>query len=207
MAETLYFTLPAPVAGEALANKVLWFQSLDGETWDPTPIDEILVASLSIDGVSGKYMWASTLANPAKWHNIVTQSSGGYNSLHGTIVPPRAYQTVSKREINNYGAGMIDSEGKPMAGAKIMFQLVRNSIPHDAIDAIGKQTIVSSVITTTTNDNGEFAVQLWPTSRALASVKYRCWSKAPGISPIEGILPAGDYTPVKFADFAAGTLI
>ncbi len=196
MAEVLLFEIPALIAGEAAAVSVLWHQSVDGITWDVTPVDTILIANLTI--VSGKYRWASALADPAKYHQLKTQSANGQVAEHGAVVPPRSLQSV-RREINNIGQPLIDSEGRPLANVKITFRLVKGGAPADVFDATSKERHSSTPTETVTNANGEFTVRLWPTSRGPAGLKYRCEVYLPRVRPYDFTLPAGDGSAVKWS--------
>lgn len=89
MAETLLFSIPAPGAGEEAATTVRWYQSIDGAAWG-TAVDSIAVADLPVDALAGKYVWASALADPAKYHQLKTESAGGVQSTFGAILPPRS---------------------------------------------------------------------------------------------------------------------
>lgn len=90
MAEIVLFNIPAPGVGETVANKVYWFQSLNGQMWDAIAIDNILVSALPVDALTGKYRWSSALADPLKYHMLKTESASGVLGAGGMVVPPRA---------------------------------------------------------------------------------------------------------------------
>lgn len=88
MAETLVFNIPTPAATEATPVSVYWYQSTDGYTWGAA-VDNSLIADLTIDPVSDKYVWESAVAAPDKYHQVKTKSASGIYSSFGAIIPPR----------------------------------------------------------------------------------------------------------------------
>lgn len=201
MAETILFNVADPTADEVPANTVDWYQSPDGETWGATPVDTIAIADLPI-GTDGRYAWTSELADPTFYHLLKTRSALGVVSSHGVVVAPSKYNTVAKREINNYGQPLVDPEGKPIEGVKITFRLWRATGPDAATDRITGETITSVDVSTDTDANGEFAIQLWPTDRCATARYYLCTTRLTGIAPFLAPLPAGD-TPLLFSAMRA----
>lgn len=199
MAETLVFSIPAPAAGETPAVEVNWFQSTDGETWGASPVDTVLVADLPQDPETLKYTWASALADPTKWHLLKTESGSGVMGIHGTVVPPRGYMPIVRREVNNYGQPLVDSEGTPLVGVRIEFRLMKNNLPMDGEDTTTKERIVSQPIVTTTDVNGEFTVSLWPTDRGATGLQYRCIIRCGSQRAYYFALAAGDFSAVKLS--------
>lgn len=174
MAETLLFSIPAPLAGEAAAYQVLWYQSTDGSTWGAIPVDTVLVSALPYNAVTLKYTWASALADVTKWHFLKTKTASGVIAEHGTIVPPRGYIPIVQREVNNYGQPLTDESGKPLVGVRIEFRLTKDSLPMDGKDTTTLARIISQPILAVTDAKGEFTVSLWPTDRGIAGLQYRC---------------------------------
>lgn len=197
MAEIIFFNIPAPTIGEDAAVKVYWFQSIDGDTWDTEAVDSILVANLPIDTDTGKYRWDSSLVDPDKHHLLKTESVTGVMSSYGVVTPPRAYQPIVRREINNYGQPLVDFEGQPQEGVKIRFRLIKNGIPVDVFDTTTRERIMSAGKHAKTNVNGEFSIQLWPTDRGPTGLKYLC--HVAGGSSFEFSLPSGLMTAVKWS--------
>jgi len=88
MSETLLFLIPPPDAFQDPATIVHWYQSTDGNTWG-TVIDTVAVSILLVDTATGKLKWTSALADPAKYHQLKTESSAGIVSSFGAILPPK----------------------------------------------------------------------------------------------------------------------
>lgn len=88
MAETILFEISPVSEGFDEVYDVLWYQSTDGELWDTTPIDTILFSSLTIDTDTGKYIWASSLADETKYHQIRTRTLEGVESVDYIVLPP-----------------------------------------------------------------------------------------------------------------------
>lgn len=197
MAETILFNIAEPTASEAPASTVEWYQSPDGETWGITPVDTIAIADLTT-GTDGRYAWTSALADATQYHLLKTRSALGVLSSHGVMVPPSKYNTVAKREINNYGQPLVDPEGKPIAGVRIVFRLWRATGPDSATDKTTGETIASVDVVTETDENGEFAVQLWPTDRSASARYYLCTTRFAGVTPFLAPLPEAD-TPLLFS--------
>lgn len=88
MAETILFSAPTPAPGQESIYQVVWYQSVDGETWG-TYIDIAVLTTLPIDPASGKYVWTSSLVDPTLYHQIRTVDMIGVESTKGFILPPR----------------------------------------------------------------------------------------------------------------------
>jgi len=199
MAETIYFAIPPTGQNEVEAVKIYWSQGSDGETWGD-PIAESLLSALPYDALSGQYSWTVAAADPAQYHLLTTESATGVKSTHGAVLPPRSFNTVTRREVNNIGEPIISPEGQPQEDVKIKFLLTKDGLSMNGKDAETGETIASQEITTKTNKNGEFSVWLWPTDRASTTMQYRC--TAPGIKPFFFSLESGD-TAVKFSTLQA----
>jgi hypothetical protein len=87
MGETILFSIPSQVDMQPVFM-VLWYQSVDGKIWDAVPVDTTLLSALYVD-LAGKYTWASILADPTKYHKIVTESADGTINPFGFILTPR----------------------------------------------------------------------------------------------------------------------
>lgn len=101
MALEIKFNIPSPVAGQEPAFRVIWYQSNDGQVWDPAPIVSELVSALPLD-TEGKYVWYSAVPSSARWSMIKTEDQYGVESGTGAIFPPDVLAT------SNYGASKIE---------------------------------------------------------------------------------------------------
>ena len=112
--------------------------------------------------------------------------------------------TLVTRTISNAGAPLVSPAGALLANALITFTLVNTiGLPANAIDAISLQDVASIPITTTTDAQGEFAVALWPTSRADRPVRYRVVVDHPGVTPFTAPLADG-VTDLSWVAFMLG---
>lgn len=89
MAETLLFALLPLAVNEDPAVSVHWYQSVDGLSWGDVAVDTAAIATLAYDNAKGKYIFPSTIADPAKYSQLKTESADGIFSPFGAIVPPR----------------------------------------------------------------------------------------------------------------------
>lgn len=199
MAEKLLIALAAPAPGETAAISILWFQSIDGETWDIEPVDSVLVADLPIDEATGKLLWDSVLADPAKYHQLKTVSAGGDIAEHGLVIPPQSYQAIVRREVNNYNQPLTNGEGKVAANVRITFRPVKGGRPAQVADTDTGEMILPSPIATFTDDKGEFSIYLWPTDRGPVGTKWRCEIALPRCKPFDVSLPEGDLSAIKLS--------
>jgi hypothetical protein len=93
MAETIVFSLPTPGAYEDPAYDMLWYQSVDGDIWNPVAVDTVLISSLPFSG--GLYTWDSLLADANLYHKIKSQTQAGVESSSAILLPPRASVAVN----------------------------------------------------------------------------------------------------------------
>lgn len=97
---------------------------------------------------------------------------------------------------------LVDESGAVMAGVTICFAIctARGKVV-DGWDVAAKQRIVPRYKEVVTDDNGEFEIDLWPTSRGI-NVYYRCSVPLSNVSNI--IAPLDESTtPVTWFDFMA----
>lgn len=120
MAETILFEIAAPENGKAPAHRVLWYQSNDGETWGEA-INSILLSECQVDPESGLYSWASSSADPTKYHTLRTESANGVINESGPALPPRYQFPVCEIYVE-----VKDLELQPVASVPFTF------IPREA---------------------------------------------------------------------------
>lgn len=173
MAEALIFHISPSGPGEEPAARVLWYQSDDGETWSSQPVDSIDVSDpvLQYDAETGSYRWESPLADPTKYHQLKTESASGIISTQSAVIPPRDYQPIVKREVDNFGQAFTDPEGKPRVGMKVTFTIVKDNVPVIVRDTETGEAI-GGTVTATTDIRGHLQTHLWPTDRGPAGLKY-----------------------------------
>jgi hypothetical protein len=89
------------------------------------------------------------------------------------------------RTLSNTGQPLVDASGAPAANINITFQLVdKYRRPVDTLDSVTAETVLSTPVIATTDAQGEFTVNLWPTSRASGDRAY--------------IVSVGDGSPESF---------
>jgi hypothetical protein len=93
LSETLIFKISPPSNGEEFPFYVDWFQSTDGVTWTNTPVDEVVLSTLLYDSSNQLYTWTSQLADPLKYHRLITKSQGGLLSLDWQTIAPRPIES------------------------------------------------------------------------------------------------------------------
>jgi hypothetical protein len=86
MAETLKFKLYPQAAYETPRSVIRWYQSLDGLTWDTTPVDTAVILSLPASGV--EYTWDSVLALADRFHMLKVVDINGVEADNGLTIPP-----------------------------------------------------------------------------------------------------------------------
>lgn len=111
MAESLLFDIPEPVMDEDPAVSIHWHQSTDGNLWEVTPVDTILVTDLPVDLTTGKYRWASTTADPAKYHQLRTVSAIGAINPNGLVVSPRVVKDLCEIYVDVRDFGLEPKPG------------------------------------------------------------------------------------------------
>ena len=85
----------------------------------------------------------------------------------------------AKRTITNKGfdppQSLFGNDGSPLANAAITFMLVdAERVPAATFDKGTWSLIVAKEVVIRTDANGEFSVDLWPTSRGKDEVFYLC---------------------------------
>ena len=109
-----------------------------------------------------------------------------------------------RRELNNFLQPIVDGDGDPVPNLQIIFRLVDSGYsPAGTFDSITSERIMPLKTTVITNAQGEFSVNLWPTSRGQEGRLWHCEIRWPGSNPelftaplVEGV------EPLKWADWA-----
>jgi hypothetical protein len=115
---------------------------------------------------------------------------------------------ATTRTLSNVGSPLMTPNGTPFADAKITFTLVGTpgSALGNVFDAISGERVAGQV-TTTTDANGQFTVQLWPNDRGATTTQYLCHVDALGIADFKASVPSGATTLTWVAFMAQGTVL
>ncbi len=141
MAETLLFDIPTPIANEEAVSLIHWWQSLDGNIWDAA-IDSIQVANLPTDVATGKKRWASLVADPAKFHQLRSESASGTVAITGEVIPPRTATVLCEiyADLRDFGLHPLSGVNFLLTPKTIsVFRMVISQIPNNTqTDSDGK---------------------------------------------------------------------
>jgi hypothetical protein len=84
------------------------------------------------------------------------------------------------RQINNYGQPIVGTDGLPVANLHILFRLTDAGYnPAGTFDVVSGERILPQTVEAITDANGEFAVDLWPTSRGQDARMWVCEERWP----------------------------
>lgn len=98
------------------------------------------------------------------------------------------------RTLSNEGAPLCAPDGTVLANVRVTFTLVDSvGEPTDAWDSETEERVVGSR-TTTTDNAGEFSVDLWPNSRGTSPTYYRCAIAHRDAQDISAAVAAGEST-------------
>lgn len=113
--------------------------------------------------------------------------------------------TLTTRTVTNAGAPLCKPDGTVLAGVGIRFTLIHatSRFRADAWDAVSNERVGCIDITVETDNNGEFEVDLWPTSRANVAVLYLCHVDYEGFRDFQAPLDAGG-TDLPWVELMAG---
>ena len=100
-------------------------------------------------------------------------------------------------------APLTDPSGAVLSGVAVTFSLVDSSMRPTAVwDSTTGELVVGS-LSVTTDMNGLFTINLWPTQRGNIPCQYLCKVNYPGIPPF--VFPVSDLaTPLSWVDAMAG---
>ena len=105
------------------------------------------------------------------------------------------------RTLTNTGQPLILPSGELIRHTRINFILSdNNGDPIDAWDSIDNSR-VNGKISTKTDNNGEFTVDLWPNDRGVNPSYYLCVTDHEDIPNLLGQIPEGDLSPYSWFDF------
>lgn len=111
------------------------------------------------------------------------------------------------RVLSNSSNPLLNPDGTPIVGVKVEFQLVdQTGKAIDVFDAISTEAIVGYV-TTNTDANGLFSVNLWPNDRGALTTQYLCTVSVPGFQSFQSSLPSGVGAYPWITFWANGTVI
>jgi hypothetical protein len=105
-------------------------------------------------------------------------------------------------QTEDHSQALCDEIGSPLAGLKVKFTLCDSvGEPIDAWDMITGARIAPKPLTVYTDDNGEFEIALWPTTRSRDRRYYKCIvPEITGIEPVTAPLIA-DPTSISWYDW------
>lgn len=96
---------------------------------------------------------------------------------------------LTTRAITNAGAPLCAPDGTLLPNTSILFELVNTTGARaDAWDAVTSERVGGDPITVTTDEAGEFSVDLWPNSRGDRITRYRCTVQHTGFRPFSGVV-------------------
>lgn len=101
--------------------------------------------------------------------------------------------SLKTRTITNKGEPLVNIEGQPLVNVKISFNLV-DAIGKctDVFDSITFERVSATKITTLTDENGEFSINLFPTERASSVCFYKCHVNSPHVQDFIASVADGD---------------
>jgi hypothetical protein len=107
------------------------------------------------------------------------------------------------RNINNIGQPFRNCNGELITNCVVSFTLVKGTRnrPTSTFDFITKERVLCIPALTKTNNNGEFSIDLWPTSRGLEQLKYYCVVEHEDINNVTQPLEE-NLSPIKYETWA-----
>jgi hypothetical protein len=110
------------------------------------------------------------------------------------------------RTITNIGQPLVSPQGYLLQNVKLSFTLVQGSKPHQTFDKYSGEMIAPLPVYVYTDNNGEFTVDLWCTTRGIDSLQYVCVVDSDEIDNFKAPLPEG--LPMTWNEFQfSGTKI
>jgi hypothetical protein len=111
--------------------------------------------------------------------------------------------SLTLRNINNLGEPLCAPDGTVLAGVAITFTLINEA--GLAIDAWDGTTFerVAGIKTVTTNNLGQFSIDIWPNDRGSEVTYYLCHVASASIRDFTAALPSGG-TGITWVQFMGG---
>ena len=143
MSETLVFKISPPTNTEESPFFVDWFQSTDGVTWPNIPVDEVTLSTLPYDSIKNTYTWTSLLADPRKYHRLITKSEGGLLSQDWQTIAPRPLQSLLYPsdfdgwmigDGSNFSYWMGDTVELMFEAEDVLVNILGNTMPVNILD-------------------------------------------------------------------------
>lgn len=114
--------------------------------------------------------------------------------------------TLSLRTLTNAGDPLCTPDGQVLSGVRVSFQLVdRYGVETDVWDALTHERVGGEPIVATTNEDGEFSIDLWPNSRGNRPTHYRCTVDHPAFKAFSGTVDHLSLDPLQWVEFMAAS--
>lgn len=114
--------------------------------------------------------------------------------------------TLSLRTLTNAGDPLCTPDGQVLSGVRVSFQLVdRYGVETDVWDALTHERVGGEPIVATTNEDGEFSIDLWPNSRGNRPTHYRCTVDHPAFKAFSGTVDDLSLDPLQWVEFMAAS--
>ena len=114
--------------------------------------------------------------------------------------------TLPLRTLTNAGDPLCTPDGQVLSGVHVSFQLVdRYGVETDVWDALTHERVGGEPIVATTNEDGEFSIDLWPNSRGNRPTRYRCTVDHPAFKAFSGTVDDLSLGPLQWVEFMAAS--
>ena len=114
--------------------------------------------------------------------------------------------TLPLRTLTNAGDPLCTPDGQVLSGVHVSFQLVdRYGVETDVWDALTHERVGGEPIVATTNEDGEFSVDLWPNSRGNRPTRYRCTVDHSAFKAFIGTVDDLSLDPLQWVEFMAAS--
>ena len=114
--------------------------------------------------------------------------------------------TLPLRTLTNAGDPLCTPDGQVLSGVHVSFQLVdRYGVETDVWDALTHERVGGEPIVATTNEDGEFSIDLWPNSRGNRPTRYRCTVDHPAFKAFSGTVDHLSLDPLQWVEFMAAS--
>lgn len=114
--------------------------------------------------------------------------------------------TLPLRTLTNAGDPLCTPDGQVLSGVHVSFQLVdRYGVETDVWDALTHERVGGEPIVATTNEDGEFSIDLWPNSRGNLPTRYRCTVDHPAFKAFSGTVDHLSLDPLQWVEFMAAS--
>lgn len=113
---------------------------------------------------------------------------------------------LTLRTLTNAGDPLCTADGQVLSGVRVSFQLVDSyGVATTSWDALTHEAVVGQPIVATTDEDGEFSVDLWPNSRGNPPTRYRCTVDHPAFKTFSGTVDDLSLGPLQWVEFMAAS--